>query len=450
MAADGTPDSTEPSTSSEKQSKRSIFPRKKKSRPSVSSEKESKHEGHVLGQLSILILVGALIGFLFGIVQSQNRWIDAFNGATIALASAAVGGLLGLLFGVPRALAGSPNSIIVQTAVGPTADGASIASSSPTTTNVGGYGANTNLEQVSDWLTKLLLGAGLTQLIRVPGGLQNLGSYLGPGLGGGSAASPFAVVLVIYSVLIGFFLAFLAARLKLGAAFKEADDLAQNLSAVGAKIKALPDAPLGPTMLDVDQKVTPAARDAARQLSQEVRDIEKQTTGTAFGPDDYRRVAQQLVQATLYGDALQILSDGAKQHPTDPSLPLYTGAIYGMYLGDHKSADANYFKALAINPNYALAYYNLACSAARQDQLAAAKEYLKKAYALDPRLRDRSKDDHVWNNIRDRDDELKDLLPPPDPRESNTDKNNDDDIDIVNHDTESADDGKTENPDDSK
>lgn len=439
MAGD-TPDSGKPAQSSEKASKRSFFSCRK-SQPSISSDKKSKLEGHVLGELTFLVFVGALIGFVFGMVHSENRWVDAFNGATIALASAAVGGLLGLLFGVPRALAGSPNSTIAQTATGVTADGASVASSGPTTTNVGGYGANTNLEQVSDWLTKLLLGAGLTQLIRVPGGLQKLGSYLGPGLGGGDAASSFAVVLVIYGVLIGFFLAYLAARLKLGAAFKEADDLAQNLSAVGAKIKALPDAPVGPTMLDVDQKVSPEAIDAARQLSQEVRDIEKQTTGTAFGPDDYRRVAQQLVQATLYEEALQILSDGAKQHPTDPSLPLYSGAIYGMYKGDHKSADANYFKALAINPNYALAYYNLACSAVRQGQLTAARGYLKKAYALDPRLRDRSKDDHVWDNVRDRD-ELKDLLPPPDSRGSTTDNTSDDHIDIVNHDAENPDDGK--------
>ncbi len=420
-------DTDELSTSSGSEPTRSALGRKT-SKPSISSSNKAKLDGHVLGELTFLIFVGAVLGFLFGMFHTQNRWIDAFNGATIALASAAVGALLGLLFGVPRALAGSPSSTSGPTTTAPMSDSTSTPSSTPATASAGGYGPNTNLEQVSDWLTKLLLGAGLTQLVRAPSALQRLGSYLSPGLGGGSEASSFAVVLVIYSLLIGFFLAFLAARLKLGLAFREADDLARCLSAVGAKIKALPDAPVGPTMLDVDQKATPAAIDAPRQLSQQVQDIEKQTTGTAFGPEAYRRVAQQLVKATLYGDALQILNDGARQHPNDPSLPLYAGAIYGMYLGDNKSADSNYFKALAINPAYAPAFYNLACSSVRQfrqtndrQYLSNAREYLTKAFALDPSLPERSKDDHVWDDVRERD-ELKDLLPPPDSEAPNTDE----------------------------
>ncbi len=75
----------------------------------------------------------------------------------------------------PRALAGSPDSTSMQTTTARTAAGTSASSSSPTTASAAGYGANTNLEQVSDWLTKLLLGAGLTQLILVPSGLQRLG-----------------------------------------------------------------------------------------------------------------------------------------------------------------------------------------------------------------------------------------------------------------------------------
>jgi tetratricopeptide (TPR) repeat protein len=366
--------------------------------------------GHVLGELSALIFAGALLGFLYGTFQTQNRWTDAFNGAAIALASAAVGGLFGLLFGVPRALAGSPSSTNGQYAAAPTMAGTSASSSSPITASAGGYGANTNLEQVSDWLTKLLLGAGFTQFARLPRGLQSLGSYLAPGLGGGSGASSFAVVLVIYSLLVGFFLGWLAARLKLGAAFREADYLAQSKQGLDAQIDSLPPAPAGPTMLHVEKKATPADRRAAVRLSQQVQAMEQQTPGPAFGPDAYRRIAQELAAAKLYDRALQILNVGATEHPNDPSLPLYIGAIYGMYLDDYKSADSNYFKALAINPAYAPAFYNLACSAVRQDKLPTAHEYLSKAFAMDPRLRDLSTSDPVWDSVRDSE-ELKDLLP---------------------------------------
>ncbi|KDE98171.1 hypothetical protein Y900_004225 [Mycolicibacterium aromaticivorans JS19b1 = JCM 16368] len=220
-------------------------------------------------------------------------------------------------------------------------------------------------------------------------------------------------MLVIYGLLIGFFLAFLAARLKLGAAFKEADDLAQSKPVVTAWVHQLPDAPVGPTMLQVldpKQTASPKKQQTALHLSQQFQAIEEQTPGSAWKADDYRRVAKELAAAKLYGQSLQILNDGATHHPNDPSLPLYTGAIYGMYLSDHKSADSNYFKALAINPAYAPAFYNLACSAVRQDKLPDAHDYLTKAFEIDPGLRDRSTSDHVWDSVRDSE-ELKDLLP---------------------------------------
>jgi hypothetical protein len=44
---------------------------------------------------------------------------------------------------------------------------------------------NTNLEQVSDWLTKILIGAGLAELTSIPGGLDQCGGYVAPALGGG-------------------------------------------------------------------------------------------------------------------------------------------------------------------------------------------------------------------------------------------------------------------------
>jgi len=37
-----------------------------------------------------------------------------------------------------------------------------------------GYSGNTNLEQISDWLTKILVGVGLTQLREIPGQVQRL------------------------------------------------------------------------------------------------------------------------------------------------------------------------------------------------------------------------------------------------------------------------------------
>src|SRR5215472_3991331 len=68
-------------------------------------------------------------------VPSEVRW-SAFATA-IAIGSSAylTGGIVGFLFGVPRAVQGSARS-----------------------KGITQYQANTNLEQVSDWLTKIIVG----------------------------------------------------------------------------------------------------------------------------------------------------------------------------------------------------------------------------------------------------------------------------------------------------
>ena len=78
----------------------------------------------------------------------------------------------------------------------------------------GSYTSNSNLEQISDWLTKVLVGAGLVQLAALPGGLRALGDYLGEGLTGPNAAAS-AVSFTIYGAGIGFLIVYLWVRLRL-------------------------------------------------------------------------------------------------------------------------------------------------------------------------------------------------------------------------------------------
>jgi tetratricopeptide (TPR) repeat protein len=361
-------------------------------------------------------VLGAVVAFLYGVTQSADRWSIALSGVTISLASGGVGALLGLLFAVPRSLRGSsPNANPTPSTAGTPNAAAGVTG----TAGPSGYGANTNLEEVSDWLTKLLLGAGLTQLGRVPTAFSHLGTYLAPGLGGGSA-NAFAAVLVIYSAVVGFFLAYLATRLKLGAALNEADRLAVQTSSTTADIGLLAPAKVSPSMLTTEAKTpattsaTPERQQAVLSLAQRVQTIEQQTPATAFDSDAYLRVAQECASAALYGQALETLELGMAQHPTDPSLPLYAGAIYGMFLKDYANAEKYYFRALAIKPDFALAYYDLACNTARQKNYSATRRYLEQAYAIDPTLRDQSASDPVWDDLdlRGESSPVHDLLPP--------------------------------------
>jgi len=72
----------------------------------------------------------------------------------IAITALLAGGLLGFLFGIPK----------VNRQYAPGDDYAKSRK----------YFPNTNLEEVSDWLTKIIIGVGLTQLIRIPEYLRNL------------------------------------------------------------------------------------------------------------------------------------------------------------------------------------------------------------------------------------------------------------------------------------
>jgi hypothetical protein len=95
------------------------------------------------------MLIGVLAVLVYAI--DSKTWVAFFTtmstGVVVAASAAMIGGLLGFLFGIPRAL--QQASVVVPDPTMPLIQPAS-ASDAP----------NTNLEQISDWLTKILVGVG--------------------------------------------------------------------------------------------------------------------------------------------------------------------------------------------------------------------------------------------------------------------------------------------------
>jgi hypothetical protein len=116
-------------------------------------------------------------------------------GGLLAGASFTTGCVFGLLFGIPR----------------PQPDG--------DTTSPKLIGTNTNLIQISDWLTKALVGVSLTKLLEIPGMLRRFGEHYGPAVGGG----PVAVFLLVHFGASGFLSGYLLTRVILQQAFHRAD-----------------------------------------------------------------------------------------------------------------------------------------------------------------------------------------------------------------------------------
>lgn len=112
--------------------------------------------------------------------------------AMVAAASFLAGALLGFLFGIPRALSSDA--------------GAASAEHDRLI-------ANTNLEQVSDWLTKIIVGATLVQLGNLTRRFGELATSVSSIFGNPSAQNKvMAGAILLYAGAYGFFAAYIAAR----------------------------------------------------------------------------------------------------------------------------------------------------------------------------------------------------------------------------------------------
>lgn len=128
----------------------------------------------------ILSIFGFTIGLvIIAVYASAYASSTIVFGVLAALGAAAwlAGGVLGFIFGVPR----------LRAATSPTASAA-------TTTFI----PNTNLEQISDWLTKIIVGAALVQLRAIADDVNALALSIGKELGTNGAASIAGAVMVLY------------------------------------------------------------------------------------------------------------------------------------------------------------------------------------------------------------------------------------------------------------
>jgi hypothetical protein len=163
------------------------------------------------------------IALVASVIYSAAGGFTAKSGATFwsvlalciatAAASLIAGALVGFLFGFPRTPEKSEATGILAT--------------------------NTNLDQISDWLTKILVGLGLVQIGKIAHGIHGLASSLAPGLGEGAGAQPFAVGLIVYSAIDGFLIGYLWARTVVSKLFREAaEDLAIQLKTESVSLEA--------------------------------------------------------------------------------------------------------------------------------------------------------------------------------------------------------------------
>jgi len=152
---------------------------------------------------SILLVLGTLAAVI--VAFGGGEWTDGLRWTLYMLASAAIAVIGGLIFGVPRARPGYAAEATER------------------------YESNSNLEQISDWLTKLLVGAGLVELKNLPGYVAGVGAYLGAGMTISNAPA-FCVSAVVYGAGVGFVTAYLWTRLRMRYLLESSDVSAAEAS----------------------------------------------------------------------------------------------------------------------------------------------------------------------------------------------------------------------------
>jgi hypothetical protein len=292
------------------------------------------------------------------------------HGGLLSLAFGGIGGLVGFLFGIPRGMGQAtknpPQNGDPSTSAAAGASNAQAASSDK----------STNLEQISDWLTKIILGAGLTQLVKIPELLKKLGDSFGKAFGDSSFLP---IVIVIGSVIFGFFAGYLMTQLFL--------------------VKALLDAERAQT--PVDAALTAATNlERAGQLSAATATLEnglktlRPETPKEAKRDLYERLTYNLLYEeppTGFEKAIRYADEYIDQEPGQPSARIWTNL------------------AAALGQKYRWDSEHQATQQSLDETRAGALAAAQKAIALEPQMKELLRS--MWNpndptKVRSQEDDL--------------------------------------------
>jgi hypothetical protein len=150
--------------------------------------------------------------FGFSLLWSAAAWI--------------FGGFLGFLFAIP------------QSATRTTANGG----------EARGYRSNSNLEEVSDWLTKIIVGIGLVELTNLTGAVDRLINFIEPSLGRGTDNDGYILAFLLLFTTCGFLSVYILTRVYLGVLFAQTEGELKRLSEQADAVNRLA------TQVDTDTK----------------------------------------------------------------------------------------------------------------------------------------------------------------------------------------------------
>jgi tetratricopeptide (TPR) repeat protein len=271
--------------------------------------------------LGMLAGVMGIIGY--GIFLNNLGWHFICFSFIFAAACYISGFFLGILFGIPK-----------RQNIDSKAD----------------YSLNNNLADISDWLTKIIIGLGLIELKKIPGYLSAAGDYVMNAIDSKQPSLKlFAICCIVYFVVFGLYYGYCFMRLYLSGQIKEADNDLLEKAAELAKEKITPD--------DTDPELKKKYADYNEQLKSSKKEEDYTFEDWYYkGIDNYNNKEYEKTIACMKN----ALTKRATTTNAEADANLYIGISY-VALGLFEKGIEQYNKIISIYNAYNnlyIAYYN--------------------------------------------------------------------------------------------
>lgn len=276
----------------------------------------------------LLVLAAGIIGVMLNAIR-YDHWVHSIvaktAGTGILFAGSAfiVGVLLGFLFGFPPAPSGSSS----QTA-GQTSGGQSQNQSLPVSSGTAGPQStsvfqNTNLQEISDWLTKVIVGASLVELTKLPPLVERFAQFMANGINPYDPSAPIALVVLSYFWSCGLLYGYLWTRYEIAVTSQPADNDSEALAAVDRWLNQPPSSKDDEARVAMMNAIKAASAGARVKIFLDAEKYRKPAT------EDVNERSLPVFQALVEGDAQEIFHRnrgqyalalmGRKKDPNDPA-----------------------------------------------------------------------------------------------------------------------------------
>jgi tetratricopeptide (TPR) repeat protein len=275
----------------------------------ISSLQGTLYPGCIIG------LVG-IIGFCLNL--KSFGWKTLFFSILLASASYVAGFFLGFLFGIPK------RNVEKETA----------------------YNLSTNLVDISDWLTKIIIGLGLIEIKKIPNYLLSIGSYVQIKTNTDSSMQVFVICCIVFFSIFGLYYGYNYMRLYLSEQFKIADDnLLEKKKELSVKAEELRVKNLSPENINEEDKET------ISQYAELLKSTKKEEDYTF---EDWYFKGINAYDKKDYNSAIAYMQNAIKANPNHNQTPdayLYIGnSFYNLQL--YREAIGIFDKIISEYKNY--------------------------------------------------------------------------------------------------